>query len=123
MSEEEIKEKFIRTYLRSPKGEPKGVLIAKKAESGIVYFGYSLCCKEDKFVKEKGIIIAMSRIDKAIKNTDYHRHMLASVPDSLKKILPSFIYKCTKYFKVEDVIVGYEENYDGDYTPMVMTFE
>ena len=123
MSIEETKDKFIRTYLRTSKGEPKGVLIAKKADDGIVYLGYSLCCKEDKFVKQKGLTIAMSRIDKAIRSNDYHRHMLSAIPDSLKKILPSFIYKCTKYFKVSSVIIGYEENYGGDFTPMVMSFE
>jgi hypothetical protein len=84
------------SYSRDKKGNPRGVLVAVKVGNrGDFNIGYAQCRKEDKFNKNMGLKIALGR---ASFDTSYHS--LDNIPHDLRKMLPSFISRCERYYKV-----------------------
>jgi hypothetical protein len=88
-----IPEKTIIKYLRDKDGSPRGVLIAVRLPDDVVSVNYSLCNKNDKFVKSMGIKIALGR---ALRNGD-DSHKL---PYCMAKEIEAFNLRVEKYFKV-----------------------
>jgi len=93
MTNLEIPKYTLIHYVRKNNGEPYGVLVALKGEEGY-HVGYSMCRKGDRFEKRMGLQIAIGRA-----NFDTESHSLDNVPRDLKKVLPSFINRCKRYYK------------------------
>jgi hypothetical protein len=85
------------SYNRNKKGDPIGLLVAKKQDNnGSFTIGYAQCRKSDKFDKKMGLNIALGRA-----NFDTNLHSLDNMPHNLRKMLPAFIQRCEKYYKNE----------------------
>lgn len=83
------------SYSRKKNGEPMGVLVAVPMNShGGFNIGYSQCRKTDKFNKSLGLKIAIGRAE---FDTDYRS--LDNIPHNLRKMLPSFVQRCERYYK------------------------
>ena len=83
------------SYNRDKKGNPRGVLVAVKiGDRGDFNIGYAQCRKEDKFSKNMGLKIALGRA-----TFDTYRS-LNNIPHNIRKMLPSFIKRCERYYKV-----------------------
>jgi hypothetical protein len=83
------------SYSRNKKGDPIGVLVAKKrGNNGDFTIGYSQCRKGDKFSKKMGLKIALGRCDTGSFGG------LDSMPHNLRRNLSSFVQRCEKYYKV-----------------------
>lgn len=82
------------TYSRNKNNEPNGVIVAIPSglNDGTFNIGYSQCRKTDKFDKKMGLSIALGRA--------YHISSL-NMPHNLSKLLPSFITRCEKYYKIK----------------------
>jgi hypothetical protein len=93
------------SYSRDKKGNPRGVLVAVKiGDRGDFNIGYAQCRKEDKFSKNVGLKIALGRANPVVTfsrlEEDGRRRCLKHMPHNLRKMLPSFIQRCEKYYKV-----------------------
>jgi len=83
------------SYARNKKGDPIGVLVAKRrGNNGDFTIGYSQCRKGDKFSKKLGLKIALGRCE----NGSYE--VLDRMPHNLRRNLSSFIQRCEKYYKI-----------------------
>jgi hypothetical protein len=92
MLETNIPQYSVIRYVRNKQRIPYGALVAVKTEDGFS-IGYSLCCKKDKFFKQRALNIAIARAFLASsENSNY--------PHDIRKLLPDFIARCTKYYKV-----------------------
>lgn len=78
-------------YSRKNDRTPIGVLVADKVGEKVV-IGWAACDKKDYFSKSFGVKIAINR-----KNLGTSGKTL---PHHLQKILPPFLERCSKYFKV-----------------------
>lgn len=74
---------------RNRKGQPNGVLVARKINKNNFVIGWSLCSKADNFDMNTGVNIALGRS----LQRDY------DVPNSLTKSLVKFEARCQRYFK------------------------
>jgi hypothetical protein len=84
------------SYSRDKKGNPRGVLVAVKiGDRGDFNIGYAQCRKEDKFSKNMGLKIAVGRAE-----LGFNYNSLDNLPHNLRKMLPSFIKRCQRYYKV-----------------------
>lgn len=84
------------SYSRDKNGNPRGVLVAVKVGNrGDFNIGYAQCRKEDKFSKNMGLKIAVGRAE-----LGYNYNSLDNLPHNLRKMLPSFINRCERYYKV-----------------------
>ena len=81
-------------YIRKGKRQKKGVLVAVPVD-GQVRLGWSLCHKRDKFNKEFGKKIAISRAlcGKQVK-----------MPPSLKDEMNMFVIRASRYYKDKEVV-------------------
>jgi len=92
-----IPENTLISYSRDKKGNPRGLLVATKIGSnGNFNIGYAQCRKTDKFSKKMGLNIALGRAE-----FDTSVHSLDNMPHNLRKMLPSFIQRCERYYKNE----------------------
>lgn len=83
------------TYSRDKKRVPTGVLVAiKLGDNGEFNIGYAQCCKNDRFNKKMGLKIAIGRAE--IENYN----SWDNAPRNILKMLPAFIKRCEKYYKV-----------------------
>jgi hypothetical protein len=80
-------------YVRTKKRVPHGVIIALKIGSGFIC-GYSLCNKKDRFNKKMALKIAIGR-------ADTRSVIIEEAPHEVRKMLPSFVERCKKYYKVQ----------------------
>jgi hypothetical protein len=84
------------SYSRDKKGNPRGVLVAVKVgDRGDFNIGYAQCRKGDKFSKNMGLKIAVGRAE-----LGYNYNSFDNLPHNLRKMLPSFISRCERYYKV-----------------------
>lgn len=84
------------TYYRDKKNNPRGVLLAIPCgDSGDFNVGFAQCRKTDKFSKKMGLKIALGRA-----NVE-HIESWHDAPHNIRKILPSFIKRCERYYKVK----------------------
>jgi hypothetical protein len=84
------------SYSRDKKGNPHGVLVAiKRGDRGGFNIGYAQCRKGDKFSKNMGLKIAVGRA-----SFDTTFHSLDNLPHSLRQMLPEFVKRCEKYYKI-----------------------
>lgn len=96
MNDVDIPQNTLISYSRDKKGNPRGVLVAVKGNrNGDFNIGYAQCRKEDKFSKNMGLKIAVGRAE-----LGYNYNSLDNLPHNLRKMLPSFIQRCERYFKV-----------------------
>jgi hypothetical protein len=93
MNNVDIPKYTLISYLRDKNGEPKGVLVATKMHEGGYNVGYSFCSKYDRFCKKLGLRIALGR-------ASFVTDIIENMPRDLRKILPKFIQRCEKYYKV-----------------------
>lgn len=85
------------SYSRDKKGNPRGVLVAVKiGDRGDFNIGYAQCRKEDKFSKNMGLKIAVGRAE-----LGFNYNSLDNLPHNLRKMLPSFIQRCEKYYRTK----------------------
>ncbi len=95
---------IILSYVRPNRGkhrnEPIGVLLASTNDDNKVVISWSLTNikANDRFDKEKGISMALGRIDTGTN---------AAIPHLVRKMLPQFIHRSSRYFKVDnrDIII------------------
>jgi len=100
-------------YVRK-KRVPYGVVVAVKTDKGFS-LGYSLCNKKDKFAKKLALKIALGRAiegngcEPKMKNnsfwceeskTQYDNWETVFPPHDVRKMIPAFINRCKKYYKV-----------------------
>lgn len=96
MNDINIPQNTLISYSRDKKGKPHGVLVSvKTGDRGGFNIGYSQCRKGDTFSKSMGLKIALGRAD-----FDATFNSLNHMPHNLRKMLPSFIQRCEKYYKV-----------------------
>ena len=79
-------------YVRCNKNIPHGVLVAVKCENGY-RLGYSLCNKKDRFNKRMALKIALGRADN-------NAVVGEPTPHPVRKMIPAFLDRCKKYYKV-----------------------
>jgi hypothetical protein len=85
------------SYSRDKKSNPRGVLVAVKiGDMGDFNIGYAQCRKEDKFSKNMGLKIAVGRAE-----LGFNYNSLDNLPHNLRKMLPSFIQRCEKYYRTK----------------------
>ena len=97
MNDLNIPQNTLISYSRDKKGNPHGVLVAVKADDrrGDFNIGYSQCRKGDTFSKNMALKIALGRAE-----FDTSFESLQHMPHNLRKMLPSFIQRCERYYKV-----------------------
>jgi hypothetical protein len=84
------------SYSRDKKGNPHGVLVAiKRGDKGGFNIGYAQCRKGDKFSKNMGLKIAVGRA-----SFDPAFNLFDNLPHSLRQMLPEFVKRCEKYYKI-----------------------
>lgn len=87
---------MLRMFIRDEKGNPRGFAVAVRDEFGINY-GYSLLnTKMDRFNKELGIKIAVSRA------TNKKGYLLPETPEREELVMNAFLSlekRAKKYFK------------------------
>lgn len=87
----------ILKYIRTNKGQPRGVLIAYRGEDDKVYIGYSLCnTKSDKFNKQIGIRKAVER---AVSDDSFNDEWVDKLPHTVVKPLLDMADRAEAYFK------------------------
>lgn len=108
--------------IKRSKGHRRGVLLAfvDPQDAEKVSIGYSLCHKFDRFDYRMGFHLqglgSWYALQKAEKHRDsdtfvistgpQHRQLSKSVvkiPQSIEKVLQSFIYRCSKYYKDKEL--------------------
>ena len=101
--EVDIPKHTIIQYVRDRKNTPHGVIVALKAEDGSFRVGYSLCNKKDRFNKQMALKIAMGRADLSSCHTWrlYPESLAFVMPHPVKKMIPAFLDRCKKYYKVQ----------------------
>lgn len=84
------------SYYRDKNNNPHGVLVAIPAgDNGDFSVGFAQCRKTDKFSKKMGLKIALGRAKfEHLESWDH-------APHSIRKMLPAFIRRCEKYYKVK----------------------
>lgn len=87
----------IMEYIRDNKNQKKGVMYAFR-EGNVVYSGWSLCHRINKFDKERGLDIAKARAEKV---RDGERlSIIDDIPYSItNKFLDFLERRCVTYFK------------------------
>lgn len=91
--EVQIPQYTVIQYVRDKKRVPRGVIVALKIGHGFIY-GYSFCNKKDRFNKKMALKIAIGRA-----NT-MSAMATAEVPHEVRKVIPSFVERCKRYYKV-----------------------
>lgn len=97
-------------YVRGRRNIPHGVIVAVKVSDGF-RLGYSLCCKRDRFNKRMALKIALGRTETNATVTSWPTALAESphlqrdaigdpIPHPVKKMLPSFLDRCKRYYKV-----------------------
>lgn len=76
-------------YVRNNKRVPYGVVVAVKTAYGY-RVGYSLCNKRDKFNKRVALDVALGRTK---------TNLVGEPPHDIKRMIPSFLERCDKYYK------------------------
>lgn len=94
MIEVEIPSYTVIQYVRNKDNTPQGVIVALKKGNGF-NIGYSLCNKKDKFDKSLALKIAIGRAQ-----SDFESEKVRMVPQKIKNIVPSFLARCRKYYKL-----------------------
>jgi hypothetical protein len=79
----------LRKYIRDDNRNPIGIIVAERRNNNIIY-GWSFCCKKDRFNKEFGLKIAQGRL---LTGT------VAKIPRVVEKTLENFKERAAKYFK------------------------
>ena len=83
------------SYYRDKKNNPRGVLVAiPHGNSGDYVIGFSQCRKSDKFSKDMALKIAIGRAK------DEHIETWHNAPHHIRKMLPEFVKRCERYYKV-----------------------
>ena len=83
------------SYNRNKHGDPTGVLVAMPwDDNGGFTIGYSQCRKTDKFNKDMGLRIAIGR-------AELFNPLSNNIPHNIRKMLPTFIKRCERYYKVK----------------------
>lgn len=105
MNDINIPQNTLISYSRDKKGNPHGVLVSvKTGDRGGFNIGYSQCRKGDTFSKSMGLKIALERANPVVTfsrlEEDGRRRCLKHMPHNLRKMLPSFIQRCQRYYKV-----------------------
>lgn len=88
-----IPEKSIIKYLRDKDGRPRGVLVAVRLPDDVISVNYSLCNKNDKFIKSMGLKIAFGRAFRS----GICENLL---PYCVAEEIEAFNLRVEKYFKV-----------------------
>lgn len=70
------------------KGDPRGVLVARKLGPKTYAIGWSLCSNSDTFNMETGVTMALGR---TVKHSE--------VPHSITNNVSEFLTRCNRYFK------------------------
>ena len=83
-------------YVRNKKRIPCGVIVAVKREGGFGV-GFSLCNKKDKFSKKMALKVALGR---SRFFGDGRTEMGGEFPQTISRIIPAFLERCKKYYKV-----------------------
>ena len=119
-------------YVRNKKNNPVGCLVAKKAESGSVYIGWSKYAESKEvveFCKSHALFIARGRRDKRISRDEtilHHMNELAKIdgvngvaikdqvlveenkplfPFAIDAVIDKFVERCRRYFRTDDIVV------------------
>lgn len=93
MNELDIPKYTLITYSRDKNKTPRGVLVAVKVgDNGYYNIGYAQCREGDRFSKKRGLEIAIGR---AYSSTFTENDL----PYNLRKMFPSFINRCQRYYK------------------------
>jgi hypothetical protein len=96
MNAVDIPQYTLITYSRDKNNTPRGVLVAvKTGDNGEFNIGYAQCRKGDRFSKKLGLKIAIGRAYTDVFNS------IDGIPHHLRKMLPRFIQRCEKYYKVK----------------------
>ncbi len=86
-------------YVRNRKNQKIGVVVATDKER----LGWSLCCKTDRFDKERGLQIAIGRATKfEMKHLDsmyQYEHYKTAVPDSVRPTIIKVLKRAKVYYK------------------------
>lgn len=91
---------YIFEYHRNKSREPIGCLIAYKVSDEEVRYGWSLCCKKDRFNREFGISTALGRSKKYDVDS-----LIEKIPESMIDHFCEFSRRAAKYYKRTDVPV------------------
>jgi hypothetical protein len=84
------------SYYRDKNNNPRGVLVAiPSGDNGDFKIGFAQCRKTDKFSKQMGLKIAIGRAE--YENINSWNH----APHSIRKMLPAFVRRCERYYKVK----------------------
>ena len=119
-------------YVRNKQNNPVGCLVAKKAENGSVYIGWSKYAENKEtieFCKSNALAIARGRRDKRISRDKlvlHHMNELAKIdgvegiavtdqvlveeskplfPFAIDAVIDRFINRCQRYFRTDGIIV------------------
>jgi hypothetical protein len=99
---------FLKEYVRARRqgrNEKVGVLIGFVDENKVLKIGYSQCNPLDYFDKQRGLEIAIGRaLTISDKVKDYDKSQFGwfvddVMPQSTRKVLCGFIFRCKKYFQ------------------------
>lgn len=85
----------LTNYIKNNKNQKVGFVVAKLDEEGKIIYGWSLCNKRDKFNRERGLEIALGRMDK--------KPSWLSAPYSVVPHLWKMMDRAKRYYKVESL--------------------
>ena len=92
---------YLKEYIRKEKkGQPIGVVVAKKVSENKVRIGFSLCNPKDKFDKELGERIALSRAE---SDEGFELPKSKKYQDLLYERFFNITRRAERYFKVKDI--------------------
>lgn len=93
-------QEYLKEYVRETKGShPIGIVVARKLSDEHVSLGFSLCNPKDKFDKELGEKIALSRAE---SDSNFVMPKSAKYQTLLQERFESLTRRAVKYFKVEE---------------------
>lgn len=84
----------IKQYIRDKKGNPRGVAVAVR-DNGEVFYGFSLCNPSDRYDKNQGLTIAVSRA----LAPSYHLPIAENTCKTVLRAYENLEARALRYFK------------------------
>ena len=109
----------IKKVVTSKRGNPIGVLVAKKVTDDVVKIGWSVCNWRDNFSKKRGQFIAENRANVLDHYNDVFIFIGGSddevsfcdidgreIPFKIENDIAKFAIRCSHYFKTKNIFVS-----------------
>lgn len=115
-----IPQQTLIQYVRDNNRTPRGIVVAIKLSNGKIGIGWSLCRKNERFIKDMGLQIAIGRAMTLNDDNDNQKTLMQRIhdeetckirffahgenepilPRKIKSAMIKFFTRCEKYYRV-----------------------